>query len=106
MNQTIAEEHVENVYDYNTVYNESLAYFDGDELAATTWMNKYAVKDKKGNFRESSPADMHARMAEAFARIEARYDTQGGDLFAGNLSEYGLSREPLTKEKILDFFNV
>ncbi|MFN9325620.1 MAG: ribonucleotide reductase N-terminal alpha domain-containing protein, partial [Flavobacteriales bacterium] len=53
------------------VRKNALAYFKGDELAATTWMNKYALRDGDGHLVEASPADMHRRMAREFARIEA-----------------------------------
>ena len=49
------------------------AFFQGDELAATTWVNKYALRDAAGELVERSPSDMHRRMAREFARIEARY---------------------------------
>ena len=42
---------------------ELLNYFNGDELAASTWLNKYAKRDKHGNIVEQTPADMHKRMA-------------------------------------------
>ncbi len=48
----------------------SLAYFHGDELAASTWVNKYALRDGTGRLVERTPADMHRRMAREFARIE------------------------------------
>ena len=48
-------------------------YFEGDELAATVWLNKYALKDPYGNIYESSPAQMHRRLAKELARVEARY---------------------------------
>jgi len=60
------------IYDYNEVLESCLVYFKGDELAATTWMNKYAVKNKKGEYLESSPNEMHKRMAVEFARIEKK----------------------------------
>ena len=37
-------------YTYDEVLKASLKYFKNDELAATTWINKYAVKDRNGNF--------------------------------------------------------
>ncbi len=58
-------------YTYNKVLKESVSYFNGDELAATTWMNKYAMTNENGEFVELSPNDMHNRMAKEFARIEA-----------------------------------
>lgn len=51
----------------------SLEYFKGDELAASVWIGKYAMKDSFGNLFESSPDEMHHRLASEFARIEANY---------------------------------
>ena len=40
----------------NVFYEEALAsskeYFGGDELAASVWINKYALKDSYGNIYE------------------------------------------------------
>ncbi len=58
------------VFTREEVMKKSLAYFSGDELAASTWVNKYAMKDGNGNFLEDSPDAMHKRMAAEFARIE------------------------------------
>ena len=92
-------------FTYEDVLKASIEYFNGDELAATTWMNKYAMTDNDGEFVESSPDDMHNRMAKEFARIEnnytLRYDLNGGAKF---LSEYGQQRGPLTEEKIYNLF--
>ena len=60
-------------YSYDEAYAASLEYFDGDELAARVWVNKYALKDSFGNIYESSPADMHWRLANEVARIESKY---------------------------------
>ena len=60
-------------YSYDEAYNASLEYFKGDELAARVWVNKYAVKDSFGNIYEKSPEDMHWRIANEVARIEAKY---------------------------------
>jgi len=48
-------------------------YFDGDELAANVFITKYALTDKDGDIHETSPDDMHLRMAKEFARIEKKY---------------------------------
>ena len=48
-------------------------YFAGDELAATVWVSKYALKDSYGNIFESTPVDMHNRIAAELARIESNY---------------------------------
>lgn len=60
-------------YSYDEAYKASLQYFNGDELAARVWVNKYAVKDSFGNIYEKSPEDMHWRIANEVARIEAKY---------------------------------
>ncbi len=92
-------------YKYEDVLKKSIEYFNGDELAATTWMNKYAMTNHEGEFVEESPDNMHSRMAKEFARIEndyaLRYDLNGGAKF---LSEYGQTRGQLTEEKIYNFF--
>ena len=61
------------IYSYEEAYEESLRYFQGDELAARVWVNKYAVKDSFGNIYEKSPEDMHWRIANEVARIESKY---------------------------------
>ena len=61
------------IYSYDEAYEESLRYFQGDELAARVWVNKYAVKDSFGNIYEKSPEDMHWRIANEVARIESKY---------------------------------
>jgi ribonucleoside-diphosphate reductase alpha chain len=37
-------------YSYKEVLEKSTAYFNGDDLAASTWANKYAMKNEKGEF--------------------------------------------------------
>ena len=59
--------------DYNEAVAESKVYFDGDELAATVWVTKYALKDSFGNIYESSPRQMHERIAAEIERIEQKY---------------------------------
>ena len=61
------------IYSYNEAFEASLQYFQGDELAARVWVNKYAVKDSFGNIYEKSPEDMHWRIANEVARIENKY---------------------------------
>lgn len=63
----------ETTYTYDEAMEASLRYFDGDELAAKVWLNKYAVKDSQGNFYEKDPSDMHRRLAKEIARVEAGY---------------------------------
>ncbi len=60
-------------YTYDQAFEASLKYFEGDELAARVWVNKYAMKDSFGNIYEKSPEDMHWRIANELARMEKRY---------------------------------
>jgi ribonucleoside-diphosphate reductase alpha chain len=90
---------------YDEIRAKCIAYFNGDELAASTWMNKYALRDKNGVLQETTPDDMHRRMAHEFARKEKEY----ADIASMNgklalLSEYGQKRELLTEEKIFEYF--
>ncbi len=66
-------------YSAKEALEASVAYFDGDELAASVWVNKYALKDSFGNIYELSPDDMHRRLAAAFARIEHQYANPVGE---------------------------
>ena len=61
------------IYSYESAFEATLKYFDGDELAARVWVNKYAMKDSFGNIYEQSPNDMHWRIANEIARIENKY---------------------------------
>ena len=76
--------------------NKALEYFNGDELAASTWKNKYAAEG------EQTPDDTHKRLAKEFARIEDGYYDPSTP--KNTLSEYGQLREPLTEEKIYNLF--
>jgi ribonucleoside-diphosphate reductase alpha chain len=70
------------VTEANESYNEeevaaaTLEYFKKDQLATNVWMTKYALKNKKGEFVEKTPDDMHNRLADEFARMEEKF---GGD---------------------------
>ncbi len=61
------------IYDRNDVFKSTLDYFNGDELATNTWINKYALKDSYGNIYELNPDDMHVRLAKEIYRIEQNY---------------------------------
>ncbi|MGI5833834.1 MAG: adenosylcobalamin-dependent ribonucleoside-diphosphate reductase [Bacteroidales bacterium] len=61
------------IYTREEAFDASLEYFQGDELAARVWVNKYAIKDSFGNLYEKSPEDMHWRLANEIARIENTY---------------------------------
>ncbi len=74
-------------YSYDEAYQSSLEYFEGDELAARVWVNKYALKDSFGNIYEKNPNDMHRRLAREIARIENKYPN------------------PLSEEKLMELFD-
>ena len=61
------------VFTFSEALEASKIYFDGDELAAKVWVNKYALKDYNGNIYEKTPTDMHWRLAREIARIERKY---------------------------------
>ncbi|PIF00703.1 MAG: ribonucleoside-diphosphate reductase, adenosylcobalamin-dependent [Maribacter sp.] len=61
------------IFSQEEAYQSSLAYFKGDDLAAQVWVNKYALKDSKGNIYELNPDDMHHRIAKEISRIEKKY---------------------------------
>ncbi len=60
-------------YTYDEALEASKEYFKDDDLAATVWVNKYALKDSAGNLYEKDPSDMHHRIASEIARIERNY---------------------------------
>ncbi len=62
------------IFKDSEAFAASLEYFKGDDLAARVWINKYALKDSKGNLYELTPDDMHKRLAGEIHRIEKKYD--------------------------------
>ena len=72
MTQKSASESLPKV-DYNEAVAASKEYFGGDDLAATVWVSKYALKDSFGNIYETPPAQMHERIARDLERIENKY---------------------------------
>ena len=60
-------------YTFEEAQSATLEYFGGDALAARVWANKYAMKDSQGIIYEETPKDMHWRIANEIARVEAKY---------------------------------
>ncbi|HNY62905.1 MAG TPA: adenosylcobalamin-dependent ribonucleoside-diphosphate reductase [Bacteroidales bacterium] len=60
-------------YTKSEIFSEVVAYFNGDELAAGVWIDKYALKNDEGALLERTPDEMHRRLAKEFARIEKKY---------------------------------
>lgn len=54
------------------VYDITLEYFNEDTLKTNVWIDKYCLKNGE-DYLESSPDDMHRRLAREFARIEQKY---------------------------------
>ncbi|MEO9569812.1 MAG: adenosylcobalamin-dependent ribonucleoside-diphosphate reductase [Polaribacter sp.] len=71
-------------YSRSAALQAALNYFKGDELAASVWLNKYALKDSADTIYESTPDEMHQRIASEIARVEQKY------------------KNPLTKEEIFE----
>ena len=57
-------------YEYEEAFDASIEYFEGDDLAAKVFLDKYALRDEDQNLLEKTPEDMHRRIAREFARIE------------------------------------
>ena len=62
------------MFEENEVREATLEYFGGDELATNVFMTKYCLRDKKGNFLEQVPDNMHRRLAKEFARMEEKFE--------------------------------
>lgn len=58
------------IFNYNESLKVSTDYFQGDELAAKVFLDKYALKDNNQCLLEDNPEKMHWRIAKEFARIE------------------------------------
>jgi ribonucleotide reductase alpha subunit len=72
---------------YNEALEQSLKYFNNDNLAATVYLGKYALKTPDGDILEPDPSYMHKRLAKEFARIEQKYPN------------------PVSEERILKYLN-
>jgi len=77
--------------------DETLKYFNGDDLATSVWIGKYAAEG------EITPDDTHKRLAKEFYRVEEKYIKKESD-DKQNLSEYGKKRNDLTKDNIYSLF--
>ncbi len=61
------------IFTHDEAMKASTTYFEGDELASTVFVTKYALRDETGSLLEDTPIMMHHRLAREFARIEAKY---------------------------------
>lgn len=60
------------IFSYEKALEISTSYFNGDELAAKVFLDKYALRDNAQNLLESTPEHMHRRVASEIARIEKK----------------------------------
>jgi ribonucleoside-diphosphate reductase alpha chain len=67
---------------------KSTEYFNGDDLAAKVFVDKYALRNNEGDLLESTPDEMHYRIAKEFARVEKKK-----------------FKNPLTKEEIFEYLD-
>lgn len=61
------------IYSYKEAFKRSEEYFNGDELAAKVFLDKYALRNNNDELLEDTPEKMHRRLAKEFARIEKKY---------------------------------
>ena len=63
----------EKVYTYEEALVASQEYFNGNDLAARVFLDKYAMRNRLGEFVEDTPHKMHDRLAHEFAKIDEKY---------------------------------
>ena len=76
------------MYTYKEALEASTDYFNGDELAAKVFVDKYALRDNEKNLLEKTPDDMHLRIASEIARAE-------------RIKYIETKTKPLTKEQVI-----
>lgn len=92
-------------YSYTHVLEAAKDYFNGEELPAKVFVDKYAMKDLNGKIYENTPEQMHWRLAKEFGRIERNFQgTKLNGTDTSKLSEYGKTREILSPQRIFDMF--
>jgi len=64
------------MYSYEEVYTATLEYFYGNELLTDIWINKYTLKDKKGNYYELTPDERLKTISKEITRIELKYNSE------------------------------
>jgi ribonucleoside-diphosphate reductase alpha chain len=60
-------------FTYEEALQKCIEYFNGDDLAASVFLSKYALTNLNGEILEETPDAMHRRLAKEFARIEKKY---------------------------------
>lgn len=62
------------MFDKKQVEKNCLKFFNNDVLAATVWMSKYNLKNKKGEFVESGPEARFKTIAKEIIRVDSKYN--------------------------------
>jgi len=71
--QTVKTPNISIVYREDEAKAQALEYFHGNELAATVFLSKYAMRNEAGELVEATPSQLHMRLASEFARIDVQY---------------------------------
>ena len=67
-------EETDRKYTYEEAFRSCCEYFNEDRLPASTFINKYILRDTEGNILEKTPEDvLGGRIPPEFLRIENRY---------------------------------
>lgn len=70
-------------YSYDEVYESTLKYFNGDDLASSVWISKYCNKelcdDGSIKYFELSPDDMFHRISKEIYRVGMKYNNPLSD---------------------------
>ncbi len=61
------------IYSEVQLREQGLIYFNGDILATNVWINKYALKTKKGDYLEFTPDDTIKRIVKEIERAESKH---------------------------------
>jgi ribonucleoside-diphosphate reductase alpha chain len=61
------------VYTFEEARKNALEFFNGDELAADVWVNKYALRDNDRNILEKDPKERFITIASELARVDKNY---------------------------------
>jgi ribonucleoside-diphosphate reductase alpha chain len=76
------------VFTYQQALENSKQYFNGDELAARVFVDKYSLRSLEEEILEDTPGKMHWRIANELGRIESKK-----------------FKNPLTKEQIFNYLD-
>ena len=69
-------------FSYLQALEASTTYFNGNELAAKVFVDKYALRNDDDNIMEPTPDTLHDRLAKEFARIDSeKYGADSAERF-------------------------